>query len=107
MPNPFPNMTNQDLKNQYGMMTQELASDPEMENDSMFMSELEKAENEMAARGFLNNNGMQGAPRKLGILSGGLGGATTSTSSSSAHGPMRAHVARMNQADPRKDLYEY
>ena len=107
MPNHFQWMENAELKQTYGNLTQELASDPEMENDSMFMSELEKAENEMSARGFLNNNGMQGAPRKLGILSGGLGGATTSTSSSSAHGPMRAHVARMNQADPRKDLYEY
>jgi hypothetical protein len=107
MPNHFQWMEHDNLKQTYGDMTQELASDPSMENDSMFMRELEMAENEMAARGFLNNNGMQGAPRKLGILSGGLGGATTSTSSSSAHGPMRAHVARMNQADPRKDLYEY
>ena len=106
MPNPYLNYTNNDLKNLYGSMTQELASDPTMENDSMFMNELAKAENEMAARGFLNTNGMQGAPRTLGILSGTLRGATTSTSSSSAHGAMRAHVANMNN-DPREGLYEY
>ena len=53
-----------------------------------------------------NNNGVQGAPRTLGILSGTLGGATTSTSTSSAHGAMRAHTSQMNQ-DPRADLYEY
>ena len=100
MPNPYSLMSNNDLKNQYGMMTQNLASDPEQENNPTFMSELSMAENEMSARGFLNNNGMQGAPRTLGILSGTLRGATTSTSTSSAHGAMRAHVANL-QKDPR------
>lgn len=84
-------------------MTQDLASDPSLENDGHFMRELELANEEMGARGFLNSNGMQGAPRSLGFLSG----SSTSTSSTSAHGDMRMHVARMNQADPRADLYEY
>jgi hypothetical protein len=106
MVNPFPNMDNQSLQIEYGAMTQNLASNPVRENDPQFMDHLEMAHNEMAARGFLNNNGMQGAPRTLGILSGTLGGATTSSSTSSAHGAMRAHTSQMNQ-DPRAGLYEY
>ena len=100
MPNPYSFMENNDLIITYGDMTEELAFDPEQENNPTFMSELSMAENEMEARGFLNNNGMQGAPRTLGILSGTLRGATTSTSTSSAHGAMRAHVANL-QKDPR------
>ena len=100
MPNPYSFMENNELQITYGLLTQNLASDPERENEPMFMDELSMAENEMSARGFLNNNGMQGAPRTLGILSGTLRGATTSTSTSSAHGAMRAHVANL-QKDPR------
>ena len=96
-------MSDSELKEIYGFMTQDLASDPYLETDGQFMMELEFAEDEMSARGFLNSNGMQGAPRSLGFLSG----SSTSTSSTSAHGDMRMHVARMNQADPRADLYEY
>ena len=97
------------------------------------------AEDEMSARGFLNSNGMQGAPSFFGLgltnqqsaiidqvsgqlikasemhrgqaerlrNLGTLSGSSTSTSSTSAHGDMRMHVARMYQADPRADLYEY
>ena len=100
MPNPYSFMENNELQMTYGLLTQNLASDPELENEPEFMDELSMAENEMSARGFLNNNGMQGAPRTLGILSGTLRGATTSTSTSSAHGAMRAHVANL-QKDPR------
>ena len=103
MPNPYSFMSDSELKEIYGFMTQDLASDPYLETDGQFMMELEFAEDEMSARGFLNSNGMQGAPRSLGFLSG----SSTSTSSTSAHGDMRMHVARMNQADPRADLYEY
>lgn len=103
MPNPYSFMANFELEDVYGIMTQDLASDPTLENDSMFMQELQFAEDEMVARGLLNSGGIQGAPRSLGFLSG----SSTSTSSTSAHGDMRMHVARMNQADPRADLYEY
>ena len=103
MPNPYSFMPEFDLKDAYGMMTQDLASDPNLENDAVFMEQLQFAEDEMVARGLLNSAGMQGAPRSLGFLSG----SSTSTSSTSAHGDMRMHVARMNQADPRADLYEY
>jgi hypothetical protein len=103
MPNPYPSMTDAQLKEEYGFMTQDLASDPDLENESTFMMYLYMAHDEMIARGLLNSDGMQGAPRNLGFLSG----SSTSTSSTSAHGDMRMHVARMNQADPRADLYEY
>ena len=139
MPNPYSFMSDSELKEIYGFMTQDLASDPNLENDGQFMMELEFAEDEMSARGFLNSNGMQGAPSFFGLgltnqqsaiidqvsgqlikasemhrgqaerlrNLGTLSGSSTSTSSTSAHGDMRMHVARMYQADPRADLYEY
>jgi hypothetical protein len=66
---------------------------------SQLENDLSNIQAEMVSRGLLNN-GLQGAPRTLGILSGTLRGATTSTSTSSAHGAMRAHVANL-QKDPR------
>ena len=96
-------MADFELQEAYGMLTQDLASMPELEMDEFFMQDLKFAEEEMVARGLLNSAGMQGAPRSLGFLSG----SSTSTSTTSAHGDMRMHVARMNQADPRADLYEY
>jgi hypothetical protein len=72
---------------------------------SQLGNDLSNIQAEMVSRGLLNN-GLQGAPRTLGLLSGTLGGATTSSSTSSAHGAMRAHTSQMNQ-DPREGLYEY
>ena len=75
---------------------------------SQLGKDLSNIQAEMVSRGLLNN-GLQGAPRTLGLLSGAvsaLDGATTSTSTSSAHGAMRTHVANTNN-DPREGLYEY
>ena len=63
MPNPYSFMADFELKDAYGTMTQDLASEPSLENDSMFMQELQFAEDEMVARGLLNSGGMQGAPK--------------------------------------------
>ena len=84
--------------------------DPNLTNEtkSMLGNDLSIIQAEMVSRGLLNN-GLQGAPRTLGLLSGAvsaLDGATTSTSTSSAHGAMRTHVANTNN-DPREGLYEY
>ena len=103
MPNPYSFMADFELKDAYGTMTQDLASEPSLENDSMFMQELQFAEDEMVARGLLNSGGMQARPE----ASDSFRVPQHQPRPHQAHGDMRMHVARMNQADPRADLYEY
>ena len=134
------NLANEDLMIYYAERTDEIDSNVDADKDPFIMVEYWAAHEQMQQRGLFNNM-VQGAPRKLGLVSGALGlttqqsaviqqvsgqlmkasqmhrgqaerlrslgGATTSTSTSSAHGAMRAHTARMAQQDPREGLYEY